>query len=280
VSHTASTEPLPPILTKAAAACFACWIAVSGRSLSPPFQGGSPNALNKRQVCHSGYWTDIDILSSIPAGCCNRRAWRRLNTPLHEVCSVYVVPWVRRQTRICPDDVQLALRSIEELPRNVSVRAMSRNSSQCELPHVERRECQTPQLGTPGTVPGMCFLTYPERPYRLRVRISHVGCSQYPVLQLGIAGKVPGMCILMYPERLHRLRVRTSAGSLVSWWLPGPKRTGFWGFSSGFGENQEKQAQQHSKSMEAQNEKTLIVCLPSSHRGLCLLVLVGLTIRK
>jgi len=45
--------------------------------------------------------------------------------------------------RNCPDDVQLALRSIEDLPHNRSVRVMSRNSSQCELPHVECSECQT-----------------------------------------------------------------------------------------------------------------------------------------
>jgi len=140
---TTRTEPLPPILTKAAAACFVCRIAVSGRSLSPPIQGGSPNALNKRQVCHSGYWTDVDILSSMSAGCSNRRAWRRLNTPLHVVCSAYGLPWVRRQTRICPDDVRLVLHSIKELPRNGLVRAMSGNSSQCKLPHVERSEGQT-----------------------------------------------------------------------------------------------------------------------------------------
>ena len=69
-----SMEPLPPIPTKAAAACFTCQIAVSGRFLSSPFQGSSPNALNKHQVCHSGYWTDVDILLSMPAGCCTRRA--------------------------------------------------------------------------------------------------------------------------------------------------------------------------------------------------------------
>jgi len=79
---------------------------------------------------------------------------------------------------------------------------------------------------------------------------------------------VPGTCILTYLERLHWLRVRTSAGSLVSWWPPGPKRTGFWGYSSGFGEKQEKLDPQHSKSIEAQNEKTLVICLPSSCRGL------------
>jgi len=121
---TTSTEPFPPILANAAAACFACRIAVSGRSLSPPFQGGSPNALNMRQVCHSGYWTDemhVGVLCIVDAS---------------------GVPWVRRQTRNCPDDVRLALLSIEELPRNGSVRAMSRNSAQCELPHVERSECQ------------------------------------------------------------------------------------------------------------------------------------------
>jgi len=240
-----STESLLPILTKAAAVYFACWIAVSGRSLSPPFQGGSPNTLNKRQVCHSGYWTDVDILSPMPAGCYNRRVWRRLNTPLHEVCLTYSVPWVRRQTHNCPDDVQLALRSIEELSRNGSVMAMSRNSSQCELTHVERSECQTPQLRTAGKVSGTCILMYSERPYRLRVQISHIGCSEYPILWLGIAGKVPGMCILTYSERLQRLRVRTSAGSLVSWWPPEPKRTGFWGFSYGFSEKQEKRAQWH-----------------------------------
>jgi len=242
---TTSTESLLPILTKAAIVCFACWIAVSGRSLSPPFQGGSPNTLNKRQVCHSGYWTDVDILSLIPAGCYNRRAWRRLNTPLYKVCSSYGIPWVRRLTSNCPDDVRLVLRSIQELSRNGSVMAMSRNSSQCELPHVERSECQTPQLRTAGMVSGTCILMYPERPYRLRVWISHVGCSEYPVLWLGIAGKVSGMCILTYPERLHRLQVRTSAGSLVNWWPLLPKRTGFWGFSYGFGEKQEKRAQWH-----------------------------------
>jgi len=79
----------------------------------------------------------------MPAGCCNRRVWHQLNTPLHEVCSAYGVLWVRRQMRICPDDVRLALRSIKELPCNGPVRAMSRNSSQCELPHVERSEGQT-----------------------------------------------------------------------------------------------------------------------------------------
>jgi len=136
-------EPLPPILVKAAAVCFACRITISSQFLSPLFQGGSPNALNKGQVCHSGYWTDVDILSSMPAGCCNQRAWCRLNTLLHEVCSAYGVLWVRRQMCICPDDMRLVLRSIEELLRNGSVRAMWRNSSQCELPHVERSECQT-----------------------------------------------------------------------------------------------------------------------------------------
>ena len=84
---TASTEPLPLILTKAAAVCFVCWIAVSGRSLSPPFQGGSPNALNKCQVCHSGYWTvdmHIDVLYIVGASellYCSQRAWRRLSSP-------------------------------------------------------------------------------------------------------------------------------------------------------------------------------------------------------
>ena len=98
---TTRTEPLPPILTKAAAACFVCRIAVSGRSLSPPIQGGSPNALNKRQVCHSGYWTDVGILSSMPAGCCNQRAWRWLSIPSPEVCSAYGVSWVPSMDAYC-----------------------------------------------------------------------------------------------------------------------------------------------------------------------------------
>ena len=33
----------------------------------------------------------------------------------------------------------------------------------------------------------------------LRVRIPHVGRSEYPVLRLGIAGAVPGACILACP---------------------------------------------------------------------------------
>lgn len=48
---TMSTDPLPPILSKATAACTACWIAVIDQSLSPPSQGSSPNALNECQVC-------------------------------------------------------------------------------------------------------------------------------------------------------------------------------------------------------------------------------------
>jgi len=55
--------------------------------LIPPFQGGSPNTLNKRQVCLSGYWTvgiHIDVLCIVGASgllYCSQRAWRRLSSP-------------------------------------------------------------------------------------------------------------------------------------------------------------------------------------------------------
>jgi len=57
---------------------------------------------------------------------------------------------------------------------------------------------------------------------------------------------------------------------MVSWWPPGPKRTGFWDFCPVSVKNR-KRAQRHSRPVEAQNEKPLIVCLPSSRRGLRLL---------
>ena len=228
---TARTEPLPPILTKAAAACFTCRIAVNGRSLSPPFQRGSPNALNKRQVCYSGYWTDVDILSSMPVGCCNRRAWCRLNTPLHEVCSAYGVLWVRRQTRICPDDMRLALRSIEELPRNGPVRVMLRNSSQCELPQVEHSEGQTSAS-----------------------RNSWNGVRN-------VYSNVSGTTSPASSENECWFLGELVAATTQKDWI--------WDFSPVSVKNR-KRAQRHSRPVEVQKKNPLVICLPCSHRGLCL----------
>ena len=78
---------------------------------------------------------------------------------------------------------------------------------------------------------------------------------------------VPGTCILTYPDRPHWPQVRTSAGSPASRRPPGAKRTGFWDFRPVSVKNR-KRAQPHSRPIEAQNEKPLVVCLPSSRHGL------------